>query len=829
LIWSTLRSADACPKVRKKASFGEKRGKDRVIMVVTELLIHLCWFPIILANHPTVSTGAVQIENENNSQEIQAESTWKVRLIEEVKQILREKINTPPTRAVKTSSQNTEYWNRQKVGHLSRQVNLTRMSAQNILAHIKERNDTASKSLWERSAKSAGEAKQLAEEAASFTKDLVQNLSEERKEKAVATIASHIKAQISSNNWRISQFHNTQKTTGAVLMRASKESFSEFSNMKSELRSFRREAKRKVDAVRQASEVYVNQTINYLHLAEHYSSYSEEIQSLYAPLDQVAAFAKDEAIRFAEKASQESLNDIQKKFDSFKGVKEKPKHFEEAIQSGLNKTKSAHKETIKSWTRTNNDAMGISRTFFKFREVQSVIEKSKSAIDRASVDIENAKQSSQWKAIEENLEKMSDSVEQVVKTGSDLAMFEKNLLDMEQTMYGIWAQFYGYGVRRRVWRLKDYISRINQTNPVELLAEEDLKAAVKKWNEAKEDGQHIAKISLAAVEDTTREMKQNVDLVQVVFHATEAKAKAISEKYREQCFVAFREAEAILAESNLAVAAALDEITEITTDNYRKTNVLVLEAEAIRKWTYLFFLPLGVVLAGVCMAAIVRIVSCKKLLRGHHAYLADIKTEEDLLKLSERQMKEVLEMCGVEISDDAKKEELLELLKQLWIHGERSPALMEEKYVVDDEVSKCKVCMDADIDCVILGCGHLVTCNQCGKKLTECPICRQQVLEVLCVAPVTEQEMLKLTTQQVKHVLMLCGVGFKDRVSARRKVEEGAILEKEHKCKVCMERVIDCVFLGCGHLMTCTCCGQKLVSCPICQKRIVRVAKIYRT
>jgi E3 ubiquitin-protein ligase XIAP/baculoviral IAP repeat-containing protein 2/3 len=57
----------------------------------------------------------------------------------------------------------------------------------------------------------------------------------------------------------------------------------------------------------------------------------------------------------------------------------------------------------------------------------------------------------------------------------------------------------------------------------------------------------------------------------------------------------------------------------------------------------------------------------------------------------------------------------------------------------------------------------------------------------------------------------------------------GTILEKEHKCKVCMERMIDCVFLGCGHLMACTCCGQKLVSCPICQKRIVRVAKIYRT
>ena len=130
---------------------------------------------------------------------------------------------------------------------------------------------------------------------------------------------------------------------------------------------------------------------------------------------------------------------------------------------------------------------------------------------------------------------MSDSVDQVVKAGSDLAMSERNYLDMEQTMYGMWAQFYGYRARRRVWRLKDYISRINQTNPVEQLAEKDLEAAVKKWDEAKEDGQHIAKISLAAVEDATREMKQSVDLVQVVFHATEDKAKAINEQRAVFC------------------------------------------------------------------------------------------------------------------------------------------------------------------------------------------------------------------------------------------------------------------------------------------------------
>merc|ERR1712226_1601876 len=145
-------------------------------------------------------------------------------------------------------------------------------------------------------------------------------------------------------------------------------------------------------------------------------------------------------------------------------------------------------------------------------------------------------------------------------------------------------------------------------------------------------------------------------------------------------------------------------------------------------------------------------------------------------------MGEVLEMCGVEISEDANQEKLLELQRQLWLHGERNPSLMTKKYFAeDDEASKCKVCMDADIDCVILDCGHLVTCNRCGKKLTECPICRQQVLQVLSVANVTEQDMMKLTTKQIKQVLNLCGVGFKARVFARRRLEESAVLEKEQK------------------------------------------------
>ena len=440
-------------------------------VIVIELMIYLYWSPMAFATNPAVSNN-VQIEKENNSlsfQEVKtSESRWKEGAIDVLEGMLREVINTPPKRSAKIWSnlqQDTMYWIRHEVRYLSRHINETRVCAQNILSHIKELNDTASESLWESAAKSAGEARQLAEEAASFTKDIVDNLSQETKDKAVATIASHIKAQIGSNNWRSSQFHKSQKTTGAVLMKASKDSSAELSNLKSDLRKFRLEANKKVDAVRETAEVYVNQSIKYLHIAESYSSFSEEIKSLYSPY-KIALFAKDEAIAFAQHALQVSLIDVQKMFDSFQGVKKKPKLFEKTIQGALNKTKSAHEETIKSWAKTNHDAMGISRTFFKFTEVQSVFEKTKSAIYRARVDIEYARRSNKCKAIEENLEKMSESVEKVIKAGSDLATDtwqqisgnrrQSNIESVEQSVYAIWAQFYGHRVRIRVLRLKDY-------------------------------------------------------------------------------------------------------------------------------------------------------------------------------------------------------------------------------------------------------------------------------------------------------------------------------------------------------------------------------------
>ena len=50
---------------------------------------------------------------------------------------------------------------------------------------------------------------------------------------------------------------------------------------------------------------------------------------------------------------------------------------------------------------------------------------------------------------------------------------------------------------------------------------------------------------------------------------------------------------------------------------------------------------------------------------------------------------------------------------------------------VDSENELCKICMDAIIDCVLLECGHMVTCTSCGRRLHECPICRNFVVRVV--------------------------------------------------------------------------------------------------
>ncbi|KAH7050944.1 hypothetical protein BKA57DRAFT_504252 [Linnemannia elongata] len=54
-----------------------------------------------------------------------------------------------------------------------------------------------------------------------------------------------------------------------------------------------------------------------------------------------------------------------------------------------------------------------------------------------------------------------------------------------------------------------------------------------------------------------------------------------------------------------------------------------------------------------------------------------------------------------------------------------------------DDEHLCKICFEASLNCVMLNCGHMSTCMDCGKKIMEgprvCPICREYVVNLLHV------------------------------------------------------------------------------------------------
>ncbi|CAF3698093.1 unnamed protein product [Adineta steineri] len=66
---------------------------------------------------------------------------------------------------------------------------------------------------------------------------------------------------------------------------------------------------------------------------------------------------------------------------------------------------------------------------------------------------------------------------------------------------------------------------------------------------------------------------------------------------------------------------------------------------------------------------------------------------------------------------------------------------------------------------------------------------------------------------------------YRDRQNEKIKAKEldSATASDSELCKVCMDAIADCVFLDCGHMVTCVKCGKLLAECPICRSNIVRV------
>ncbi|KAG9492608.1 hypothetical protein GDO78_000879 [Eleutherodactylus coqui] len=125
------------------------------------------------------------------------------------------------------------------------------------------------------------------------------------------------------------------------------------------------------------------------------------------------------------------------------------------------------------------------------------------------------------------------------------------------------------------------------------------------------------------------------------------------------------------------------------------------------------------------------------LVLGKRASLSDISNLDDIESLSVRQLKEILARNFVNYKGCCEKWELMERVTRLY----NSQKALQQKVLVvftgkfgpasDENI--CKVCMDSPIDCVLLECGHMVTCTKCGKRMSECPICRQYVVRAVHV------------------------------------------------------------------------------------------------
>uniref|UniRef100_T1IJZ4 protein-ribulosamine 3-kinase n=1 Tax=Strigamia maritima TaxID=126957 RepID=T1IJZ4_STRMM len=109
----------------------------------------------------------------------------------------------------------------------------------------------------------------------------------------------------------------------------------------------------------------------------------------------------------------------------------------------------------------------------------------------------------------------------------------------------------------------------------------------------------------------------------------------------------------------------------------------------------------------------------------------------DVEELSIRQLKEILSRSFVTYRGCCEKGELVEKVKRLQEDAKKNHAKgvyqMQNVIVMQGipEDNVCKICMDAPIDCVLLECGHMLSCTKCGQVLSECPICRQFIVRVV--------------------------------------------------------------------------------------------------
>jgi hypothetical protein len=54
-----------------------------------------------------------------------------------------------------------------------------------------------------------------------------------------------------------------------------------------------------------------------------------------------------------------------------------------------------------------------------------------------------------------------------------------------------------------------------------------------------------------------------------------------------------------------------------------------------------------------------------------------------------------------------------------------------KKIYEDEGINKCLICLDLEKDTIFYPCGHYYCCDNCAKKIKECPVCRNEIVFAL--------------------------------------------------------------------------------------------------
>ncbi|XP_076165663.1 E3 ubiquitin-protein ligase RNF34 isoform X2 [Ptiloglossa arizonensis] len=111
---------------------------------------------------------------------------------------------------------------------------------------------------------------------------------------------------------------------------------------------------------------------------------------------------------------------------------------------------------------------------------------------------------------------------------------------------------------------------------------------------------------------------------------------------------------------------------------------------------------------------------------SNNVKLSDINSLAELEYLTVKQLKNLLSINCVDYKGCVERCELLDKASRLWQKYNQSKTEME---TLDEDL--CKICWVEPIECVILECGHIACCLNCGKQMSECPICKQYIVRLV--------------------------------------------------------------------------------------------------